>query len=125
MGIPGMRYSILAPVVIDEWEAQLENDLSIFFNMDDFAEEIIYMPTGGTAISIDAMVIRDEKFYEPYIRGVHVGTMKLYVKSSDMPKPRYGDAFEIDGEIWVYHPARDLMYVDDHVLHLALERRLN
>lgn len=124
MGTPGMAHTFVVPVVIDEWEAQLENDLDTFFNPDDFAQEIIYTGMGQTGVSIDAIVIRDKRFYEPYVRGLGIGTLKLYVKSTDMPNPQYGDAFEIDGETWVYHPQNDLMYVDNHVLHLSLEREL-
>lgn len=120
-----MRYPFLIRVILDEFGIQLENDLDIFFNLDDFAEEIIYTPTGGIALPIDAIVIRHEPFQENYVRGENVATLRLYVKSSDIPKPQYGDAFEIDGDTWVYQPKKNMIYEDDHVLHIALERILN
>lgn len=102
------------------------NDLSIFFNLGEFAETIVYTPKGGAAVNVAAIVIRNVIFEEPYVRGEKTARAEIFVKKSDVDTPQFGDTFTFDKQAWELDPMRGVMYndEDDDVFKIGLERRL-
>ena len=104
----------------------MTNDLSAFFNTDEFAESITYTPAGGAAVTISAIVMRDAPAQQPYVRGENTATCEIIVKLADVATPQHGDTFTLnDSEIWEFDPSSGVVYRDDDVLHIVLERRLD
>ena len=107
-------------------KTQLTSDISAFFNTDEFAESITYTAKGKSGASIDAIVIRDASLQEPYVRGSETATCEIIVKISDVATPQHGDTFTLnDSEIWEFDPSNGVIYQDDDVLHIILERRMD
>ena len=104
----------------------MTSDLAAFFNTDEFAESITYTPKGGEAATISAIVMRDAPRQEPYVRGEETATCEIIVKISDIATPQHGDTFTLsDSEIWEFDPSNGVVYQDDDVLHIILERRMD
>lgn len=102
------------------------NDLSIFFNLGEFAETIVYRATGAAAVNVTAIVIRNIILEEPYVRGEKTARAEIFVKKSDVDNPQFGDTFTFDQQTWELDPIRGVMYndEDDDVFKIGLERRL-
>ena len=77
---------------------QMIADLDIFFNTDEFAEEITYTPAGGSATTIT--MIPDAQNAGIQSVAPESDSMIIYVKTSDVPSPNYKDTFTINGEVW-------------------------
>ena len=105
-------------------KTQMTSDLSIFFNTDEFAESVTYTPKGGAGSTISAIVERNDPFQEPYIRGEKTATALIQVKKADVASPQYGDTFTFDSQTWEFDPMRGVIYEDDQVLNIGLERTL-
>ena len=80
------------------FKQQMIADLDIFFNTDEFAENITYTPAGGSPASVSA-ILGDENaaIQDPVPAG---DTMRIYVKAGEVPSPNYKDTFTIGGEVW-------------------------
>lgn len=114
-----------AYVTVTGFKAQIITDLSVFFNLEEFAETVSYTASGQAAIDVTAIIIRDTVFQEPYIRGPHTAHADLYIKKSEIAEPRFGDTFTADEEIWELDPSRGVFYEDNNVMVVGLERRLD
>ena len=106
-------------------KTQMTTDLAVFFNTDEFAENVTYTPTGGEAATIPAIVERDDPFQEAYVRGEETATCQIHVKKSDVATPQFGDTFAFDSQTWELDPSRGVMYEDDNILTIGLERRMS
>ena len=105
---------------------QMTSDIAVFFNDDEFAEDITYTAKGESAATISAIVIKDAPLQEPYVRGSETATCEIIVKVSDVGTPQNGDVFTLnDSEIWEFDPTNGVIYQDDDVLHILLERRMD
>lgn len=105
-------------------KTQIASDLSIFFNIDEFAEIVSYIPKGGAAVDITAIVSRDNPFQEPYVRGEDTATCEIEVLASEVPTPQYGDTFTFGGETWEFDPVRGVIHKDDYTRLIGLEREM-
>jgi hypothetical protein len=105
-------------------KTQMADDLSIFFDTDEFAETISYTPLDDAARNITAIVDRSAPGQEPYIRGHNTATCEISVKASDMPTPQLGDLFTIDDQTWEVDPSdgQGVIHEDDFTLTVALRR---
>ena len=103
----------------------LASDLNSFFNTDEFAEDITYTAKGEDGATISAIVMRDSPLQEPYIRGSETATCEIIVKVTDVATPQNGDTFTFDSEIWEFDPGNGVIYQDDDIRHILLERRLD
>lgn len=103
------------------------NDLSIFFNLGEFAETIVYTALGGSSVNVTAVVIRNIVLEEPYVRGDKTARAEIYVKKSEVDNPRFGDTFTFDRQTWELDPIKGVMYndEDDDVFKIGLERNLS
>ena len=104
------------------FKEQLTTDLSVFFNTDEFAETITYTPSGGSPVSIPAIINRDAPLQEPYIRGENTAISEIMVKTSDVSNPQYGDTFTFDSETWGFDPENGVTGKGTNVLTIALIR---
>jgi len=105
-------------------KTQIASDLASFFNTDEFAENITYTAVGQSAATIPAIVMRDSPLQEPYVRSSENAVCEIIVKVSDVSTPQTGDTFTLgDGEIWEFDPTNGVVYQDDNILHILLERR--
>lgn len=95
--------------------------MAVFFNTDDFAEEITYTPVGGFSKTITAILDRDASNQEPYVRGSDTFAM-LQVKTSDVGDPRQGDTFIIGTKTWELDPDQGVLEKDDNQLFLSIRR---
>ncbi len=76
----------------------LADDLSAFFNMDEFAEEATYTPSGGVAIVVGAIVEPEQDQVMTSGRTGKIGV--LFVRASEVPFPTYRDSVTVDGTVW-------------------------
>ncbi len=106
-------------------KTQIINDLSVFFNVDEFAEIIIYTNSDDIETSISAIVTREEPVQEEYVRGSETATCEIEVKSNDVPTPQYGETFTFDDVDWEFDPVLGVTKKADNVLTIRLERRLS
>lgn len=106
-------------------KTQLTSDLSVFFNSDEFAESVTYTASGGEATTITAVVVRSMSHYEPYVRGENTAMAEIICKKSQVSAAGYGDTFAFDSQTWELDPVRGVIYEDDDVVHVALERRMS
>ena len=104
---------------------QITNDLSVFFNIDEFAEIIVYTNLNAIETSIPAMVSREDPVQEEYVRGNETATCEIEVKISDVPTPHYGETFTFDNVVWEFDPVLGVTKKTDDVLTIRLERRLS
>lgn len=105
-------------------KTQMTSDLSVFFNSDEFAENVLYVPSGGSPSSIIALVEKESNHLEPYVRGEVTAFSEILCKKSDVSNGQYGDRFHFGRETWELQPGRGRIYEDDDVVRLALERVL-
>lgn len=79
-------------------KTDMASDLPAFFNTDEFAETIIYTPSGGEAVSIAAILGE----IDASIMDVAppADSMVLHVKTADVSDPQSGDTFTISSETW-------------------------
>lgn len=106
-------------------KTQMTTDLSVFFDSDEFAESVTYTPTGGEATTITAIVVQDMPFQEPYVRGEMTAVCDLIVQRSEVSNPQEGDAFTFGGETWRLDPDRGVVYEDDWIYEIGLEREMS
>ena len=97
---------------------QLEEDLDVFFNTEEFAETVAYTPSGeGGPMDIPALVDFDEN---PEDMGANVRSSgRITVKAADVPAPGYRDAFVRGGKIFTIVR---VLRGDGRVFRLAFER---
>lgn len=100
-------------------------DMSVFFSADEFAETLSYTATGGLAADITAQVVRAHPFQEPYVRGENTAHAEIYVKKSQVANPQFGDLYYFDSQYWEMDPSRGVIYEDDNVYRIGLERRMS
>ena len=82
------------------FKTQMINDLSVFFNTDEFAETITYTPSGGSPVEISAIPgDQNATLQDPPPAG---DTMTIFVKASDVSDPGYKDQFTINSETWYF-----------------------
>jgi len=105
-------------------KTQMTSDLAAFFNTDEFADSITYTPDGGDPATISAIVVRDAPLQEPYVRGEQNAACIITVKTVDVASPQRGDKYTISSEDW-YMDVDGVVYQDDNVLEIALERELS
>lgn len=74
----------------------LSNDLSVFFNTDEFAEEVSYTPTGGVATDID--IIDDTQNATLQSTESPSDSKIILIKYSDVNMPLKGDIITWDSE---------------------------
>jgi hypothetical protein len=103
-------------------KTDMTNDLAGFFNEDEFAESVTYIPNGWNPKDISAIVSRDNPFQEPYVRGETTATCEIEVKASDVENPQYGDLFEIGDDTWEFDPTRGVIRKDDYTILIGLIR---
>lgn len=85
----------------------LEDDLDLFFDTDEFAEEVNYTPDGGDPATITAQVFIERELGDE-VRGKHADIRAegyIVIKASDVERPQRGDRVTIthpDGsdELW-------------------------
>ena len=73
-------------------------DLAVFFNTDEFAEAITYIPSGGEVVSITA--IPEEIDPSIMAEAPPADSMILHVKTAEVSNPQRGDTFTISAETW-------------------------
>lgn len=101
---------------------QMTADKAIFLNTDEFAETISYTANGESAVDIDAVVDRSGDLLEAYVRGERTALITITVAKTDVPSLAYGDIFTIDSYDWNFDPGRGVIYEDDDMVQIALER---
>jgi len=81
------------------FQSDLATDLSeVFFNTEEFSEEIVYTPSGGEASTIDVIVSQEDPTIQtPAPPG---DTMIVAAKYADIASPGRGDTFTINSETW-------------------------
>lgn len=72
----------------------------------DLDEEITYTPSGGSAITIDAVINEDFPEQEPYLRGVEFAQAMIDVHNSDVSAPQDGDTYTFHGYTWNHKSAQ-------------------
>lgn len=71
---------------------------SVFFNIDEFAESVVYTPYGGTAKAITVVLSGENPaIQDPAAPG---DEMIVIAKYADITAPRKGDTFTINSETW-------------------------
>jgi len=116
-------------------KTQITADLAVIFNTDEFAENITYTPTGGLPATITAIAVREAPGQEPYVRGPGTAECVIWVKAADVSDPQHGDVFNFDSAKWRGSGAdvisgdwelapEGVIYFDDYVLEIALQRKL-
>ena len=101
-------------------KTQMIEDMDIFYNEDEFAEEVAYTPLGGAQVIIPAIIDRDYPFQEPYVRGPNTALAMISVKKTDVPNPQYGDTYAFDSQDWEFDPENNVTYEDteEHMIML-------
>ena len=102
---------------------QMLADMPIFYNDDEFAEEVDYTPVGGAETQITAIVDRDYSFQEPYLRGPDTATALISVQKSEVVNPQYGDIFGFDSQVWELEPTNNVVYEDEEEYEIMIIRR--
>ena len=103
-------------------KTQMAADMPTFSNDDEFSEEIGYTAAGESLATIDAIVDRSGAQLEEYVRGPVTAIITISVKKVDVPNKAYGDTFTIDGNVWNFEPTSGVIYEDDNVVQISLER---
>jgi hypothetical protein len=103
---------------------QMESDLSAFFNTNEFAETVSYTAVGGAAANITAVVERNAVFQEPYVRGPNTAHADIFVTKGQVSNPQFGDLYVFDSYTWEMDPSRGVIYEDDNIYQIGLERRM-
>lgn len=103
-------------------KTQMTADMSVFFNADEFSETISYTAVGESAVDISAIVERSGSQLEDYVRGQVTAIVTVTIKKADVPNKAFGDTFTIDGHVWNFEPASGVIYEDDDVVQISLER---
>jgi len=96
---------------------QMTSDLSVFFNTDEFAENVVYTAKDEFPVTIPVIPADEED-----IVGTEssVEEMRIEVKASDVPDPTYRDTFEVEGVTWYYAETEKK---DDYTKILKLTRK--
>jgi hypothetical protein len=80
------------------FKSQIESDLSVFFNTDEFAYEATYTPAGsGTSQPVDYI---DESEDPGIMENIVPGDEKVILIQAEGVTPARGDVFLIDSENW-------------------------
>ena len=104
-------------------KSQLTDDLSTFFNTDEFAETVSYTPKGDVARDITIIPTRGNPFQEPYVRGEETATCEIEAMRSEVSNPQHGDIFTFDSETWEFDPVRGIINQDNDTYLIGLVRR--
>ena len=80
-------------------KTQMVDDLSVFFNEDEFAESVTYTPSGGDPVAVSIIpYTSDESLQDPQPAA---DEMIIEVRESEVASPNpQGDTFTIDSETW-------------------------
>lgn len=79
-------------------KTQMTNDLTTFFNTDEFADTITYIPVDGLPVSITAFFgDQNATLQDPEPPG---DSIIIFVKTSEVENPQYKDQFIINSESW-------------------------
>lgn len=89
------------------------------FNL--LAEDTLYTPDGGDAVTVKAMPIRPDADIEVLSTRVHVETTVLIVRVSEVSDPQEGEAMVFDGTNYVIKGNPD--YKDNRRRYWILETR--
>lgn len=73
---------------------QMEADLEVFFNPDEFGQTVTY--DNGTDPAADILAVVDFDREGRY----HADYALIYLKASDVERPKYRDKITIDGRVW-------------------------
>jgi hypothetical protein len=84
-----------APLTFKDFMA---DDLAAFFNVDEFAEEVTYTPTGGVAVVVGAIVEAEQNQVMTGARTSRIGS--IYIRGSEVASPGYRDSVTINGTVW-------------------------
>ena len=103
-------------------KTQMLADMPIFFNEDEFAEEVLYTPLGGAQVPVAGIVDRDHDLQEPYVRGPDTAGALVSFQNSEVPTPKYGDIFVFDSQTWEMDPEHNVVYKDDEEVNIMLWR---
>lgn len=107
-------------------KTQVAADLSVFFNTDEFAVNIIYTPLNDFARTVPGIRVDGDRL-EPYVRGPETATCVYQVKITDVKNPQEGDRFTITSdagteETWEFLHSYD---EDGFTRFIVLERELS
>jgi len=91
-------------------------------NVNEFGAAVTYTPTGGAGSSINALVLRDDPFQEPYVRGDAFATLQIMVAASDVATPQHGDTYTIDGSTWEHDPTQAVIAYNAYFRIISLRR---
>ena len=91
-------------------------------NVNEFGQVVTYTPSGGSGSSINALVIRDAPFQEPYVRGDNFATCQIVVAAADVPTPQHGDQYNFNSEDWEHDPTQEVTVHSDYFFVIALRR---
>jgi hypothetical protein len=116
-------------------KTQITADLAVIFNTDEFAENVTYTPKNGLPATVPAIIARDAPLQEPYVRGADTAECVIWVKASDVEDPQHGDIYNFDSARWRgsgkdvisgdWEMAPEgIIYRDDDILELALQRKM-
>ena len=101
-------------------------NISEFFDTDEFAEAITYTASGGSPKSITAVVDRSDAFQEAYEgSGKRWALAEITLQASDVTAPGYNDRFtggSLGSESWEVDPSRGVFYTDTNIHVVALRR---
>lgn len=73
---------------------------SDFIDQDDFAEEVTYTPYGGTAKTVEAIIVDEFDNQEGYARGEDFAQAQLSVHRDDVTAPNDRDQYTFRGYTW-------------------------
>jgi len=81
------------------FKTQLTSDLAVFYNSEEFADEVTYTPSGEAGYSINIIIeVSDESLQDP---ASPQDEMIILVRESDVAAPNVrGDTLTIDSETW-------------------------
>ena len=108
-------------------KSQMENDMSVFFETDEFADTIYYTPASDDIPSyyVTAIITRDAPFQEDYVRGDAFATCSIEVLRAEFPDElQQGDTFIIDDEVWGFDAEEGITKDDDNTFTIRLERNV-
>ncbi len=85
-------------------KTQMQDDVStVFLNINDFAQEITYTPSGGVATTINAVVVRSEDTaLIPFdVEHSQEKRISIEVSTTDVVTMSRSDTFTIDSLVWL------------------------
>lgn len=102
---------------MSKFKEHLTYDLSVFFNLDEFAET--HDIDGRQVVAVvdsDILKIRSERITERY-DGIHKGEVAVYVRAVDLPdRPVFGQHVRLDDKLYLVAECTEDMGVLEIVL---------